>query len=185
MDRDAVHTHNALLLSRKKNAVMPCAPTWVGSEVTPVKSDRGRHTPQGSTHMQNHGALQQEYLSGLPRPPPGHLLDPEIEPGKQPPLHPQMIQTHLFTKQKKTHKHGKQTYGSQRGQKGWEGFKSGVWSYHTHTAICKANKDLLCGTGSCTRYSDLRHEKSLKGRTHRCPCKTESLCCTPGTNTTL
>ena len=35
--------------------------------------------------MQNHGALQQEYLSGLPRPPPGHLLDPEIEATPSPP----------------------------------------------------------------------------------------------------
>ena len=32
----------------------------------------------------------------------------------------------LFTKQKQTHKHRKQTYGYQRG-KGWERAKLGVW----------------------------------------------------------
>ena len=33
----------------------------------------------------------------------------------------------LFTKQKQTHKHRKQTDGYQRGKGGWEGDKLGIW----------------------------------------------------------
>ena len=36
-----------------------------------------------------------------------------------------MIQTDLFTKQKQTHRHGKQTYGDQRGKRGRD--ELGVW----------------------------------------------------------
>ena len=38
-----------------------------------------------------------------------------------------MIQINLFTKQKETHRHRKQTYGYQRGKVGGGGNKLGVW----------------------------------------------------------
>ena len=38
-----------------------------------------------------------------------------------------MIQMNLFTKQKQTHRHRKQTYGYQRGWQGWERDKLGIW----------------------------------------------------------
>ena len=38
-----------------------------------------------------------------------------------------MIQMKLFTKQKETHRHGKQTYGYQRGKADGGGNKLGVW----------------------------------------------------------
>ena len=76
------------------------------------------------------GFSRQEYWSRLPFPPPGDLPDPgiepvspalagsffTIEPPRKPP--PQMIQMKLFTKQKQTHRHRKQTYGYLPKEKG-------------------------------------------------------------------
>ena len=39
----------------------------------------------------------------------------------------------LFTIQKQTHRHRKQTYGYQRGKAGWD--KLGVWDSQIHTTI--------------------------------------------------
>ena len=44
----------------------------------------------------------------------------------------------LFTKQKNTHRHRKQTYGYQRGNRG--GDKLGVWDEHLYTSMYKINK---------------------------------------------
>ena len=47
----------------------------------------------------------------------------------------------LFTKQKQTHRHRKQTFDYQRG---WGGDKLGVCDLHIHTTIYKINnEDLL------------------------------------------
>ena len=43
-----------------------------------------------------------------------------------------IIQMNLYKKQKKTHRHRKQTYAYQRGKRG---AKLGVWNEHIHTAI--------------------------------------------------
>ena len=49
-----------------------------------------------------------------------------------------MIQMNLFTKQKQTHRLGKQTYGYQRGKvEGRD--KLGVWDSHIHTIIYKTD----------------------------------------------
>ena len=47
-----------------------------------------------------------------------------------------MIQMNLFTKQKQTHRHGKQTYGHQSG-KGEEGCIRSLGLTHTHKYIYK------------------------------------------------
>ena len=48
------------------------------------------------------------------------------------------IQMNLFTKQKNTHRHRKQTYGYQRGNPGRD--KLGVWDEHLYTVMYKINK---------------------------------------------
>ena len=50
-----------------------------------------------------------------------------------------MIQLNLYTKQKQTHRHRKQTFGYQTGQ-GWESDKLGVWDLQIHTTIYKIDK---------------------------------------------
>ena len=44
----------------------------------------------------------------------------------------------LFTKQKQTHRHRKQTYGQQRGKLGED--KLGIWDQKIHTTIYKIDK---------------------------------------------
>ena len=57
----------------------------------------------------------------------------------------------LFTKQKNTHRHRKQTYGYQRGNQGRD--KLGVWDEHPYTAMYKINnKHLLYSTGNYIQY---------------------------------
>ena len=47
----------------------------------------------------------------------------------------------LFTEWKQTHRHGKQTYGYQRGQREGGGRdKFGVWDLYIHTTIYKIDK---------------------------------------------
>ena len=50
-----------------------------------------------------------------------------------------MIQTDLFTKQKWTRRHRKQTYGYQRGR-GWGRDKLGGWDEQIHTTTYKIGK---------------------------------------------
>ena len=48
------------------------------------------------------------------------------------------------------------------------------------------NKDLLYSTENSTQYSVMAYMgKESKKRVHVCVCKTDSLCGTPETNTTL
>ena len=62
-----------------------------------------------------------------------------------------MIQMNLFTKQKQTHRHRKETYGYQSGKVG--GDKLGVWDQHIYTNIYKiTNKGLLYNTRNYTQY---------------------------------
>ena len=63
------------------------------------------------------------------------------------------IQINLFTKQKQTHTHRKQTSDYQRG-KWWKRDKLGVWDLWIHTTIYKykSNKDLLYSTGNYIQY---------------------------------
>ena len=49
-----------------------------------------------------------------------------------------MMQMNLFTKQKQTHRHRKQTYGYQRGKMGGKD-KLGVWDWQVHSTIFKIN----------------------------------------------
>ena len=49
-----------------------------------------------------------------------------------------MIQMNLFTKQKQTHRHRKQTYGYQRGKVGGS-LELGVWVQHIPTTIYKVD----------------------------------------------
>ena len=46
----------------------------------------------------------------------------------------------LFTKQKQTQRHGKQTYGYPKQEKGWKRDKLGVWDQQIHTAVYKTDK---------------------------------------------
>ena len=48
------------------------------------------------------------------------------------------------------------------------------------------NKDLLYSTGNSTQYFVMAYMgKESKKRVDKCICITDSLCCTPETNTTL
>ena len=97
-----------------------------------------------------------------------------------------MIQVNLLTKPKQIHRHRKQTCGYQRGKV--EGDTVGDWDGRMHTSIFKIDNQhgpaiehrelylILC--------NDLYGKRTLK-RVDICICITESLCCTPDTNTTL
>ena len=50
-----------------------------------------------------------------------------------------MIQMNLFTKQKQTHRHRKQTYGYERG-KGQGRDILGIWDQQIHTTTYKVGK---------------------------------------------
>ena len=64
-----------------------------------------------------------------------------------------MIQRNVFTEQKQTHRHRKETYGYQRGKVVGRD-KLGIWNGHIHTTIFKINnKDLLYITGNSAQYS--------------------------------
>ena len=58
----------------------------------------------------------------------------------------------VFTKQKQTHRHRKQTYSYQRGKVG--GYKLGVWDKHIHTTVYKIdNKQRPTVQHNYTQYS--------------------------------
>ena len=80
--------------------------------------------PQAPLSM---GFSMQEHWSGLPCLPPGDRPDPGIEPALAGRFFTtnrilkkkkKKTQMNLFTKQKQTHRHRKQTYGYQRGKEG-------------------------------------------------------------------
>ena len=91
----------------------------------------------------------------------------------------------LFTKQKQTHRCRKQTYGYQRG-KWWGEDKLAVWDQQIQTTIYKINnKVLLHSAGNYIQYLVITYNGKENEKEYTCACITESLCCTPETNTTL
>ena len=84
----------------------------------------------------------------------------------------------LFTKHKQTHRHRKQTYGYQKGKEGRD--KLGVWDYRYTLLYIKQinNKDFLYSTGNYINYIVRTY---FENKIYI----TESLCCTPETNTIL
>ena len=69
-------------------------------------------------------------------------------------LEKMMIQTNLYTKQKQTHRHRKQTYSYQRGKGGWGGINQefGINIYTLLYMKQITKKDLLYSTGNYTKY---------------------------------
>ena len=63
-----------------------------------------------------------------------------------------MIQMNLFTKQKQSHRHRKQTYGYQRGKGGGINEQFGINIYTLLHIKQITNKDLLYSTGNSTQY---------------------------------
>ena len=95
-----------------------------------------------------------------------------------------MVQVNFFTKQ--IHKYLKQTWLPKgKCEKGRD--KAGTWDYYTCTTIYKIdNKDLLYSIGNHTQYSVITYmRKESEKRMNICEYITESLCCTPETNTKL
>ena len=89
MDKeDVVHIYNEILLGHKKNEIMPFAATWMDLEIIILSKVKSDRERQISYDI--------TYMWNLKK----------------------MIQMNLFTKQKSTHRHRKQTYGYQRGS--WE-----------------------------------------------------------------
>ena len=107
MDKEGVvHIYNGILLSHKKNKIMPFAATWMGleiimlSEVSQAEKDKYHIT---ITYMWN--------------------------------LKKKMTQTNLFIKQKQTYRLRERNYGYQRGKGRREGYTGGLRSTCTHCCI--------------------------------------------------
>ena len=120
---DIVYKYKGILLSHKKNDVMPHVATWVDldimilSEVTQAEKDK-YHTI---------------------------LLICLIQK--------KMMQMNLYTKQKYTHRHRKQTYGYQRGYVG-RGINE-EFGIDINTLLCIKEityKDIWYTTGNYTQY---------------------------------
>ena len=104
---DMVHIYNGILLSHKKNEIMPSAITWMDIEMiilNKVKSERERQIPYNFSYVCMHakslqscqalcnptdysppgfsvtGFSRREYYSRLSCPPPGDLPYPGIKP---------------------------------------------------------------------------------------------------------
>ena len=95
----------------------------------------------------------------------------------------------LFTKQKQTHRHRKQTYDYQRGW-GVQGEINQKFGINIYTLLYIKqvnNKDLLYSTGNYTQYLVITYngKESEKEYTYIYTyiCITESLCCTLEINT--
>ena len=92
----------------------------------------------------------------------------------------------LFTKQKKTNKHRKQTYGYQNGKGVGEG-KIRSLNQQIQTTIYKQmnNKVLLYSTENYIQCPVINHKGKEYEKEHIYLRITESLCYTSETNTTL
>ena len=88
----------------------------------------------------------------------------------------------LTYKQKQTHRHGKQTYGHQRGKVGGRD-KLGVWDWHVYTAIFKIDNQQgpTYSTGNYIQYLIITYNGKESKTEYMHIYKTESLCCTPET----
>ena len=87
----------------------------------------------------------------------------------------------ILTKQKQIHRHRKQTYGYQRRWGGWINQEFGINIYILLYIKQITNKDLLYSTGNYTQYFVINYKRK---ESEKNMYKTESLCCTPETNTT-
>ena len=75
-----------------------------------------------------------------------------------------------------------------KGESWWGRYKSGAWDEHTHTTICKIGNQQGPTVQDMELYPiffNNLYEKRIWKRMNICICITESLCCTPETNTTL
>ena len=75
-----------------------------------------------------------------------------------------------------------------KGERGGGGinWETGIDIYTVLYIKPKTNKNLLYSTGNSTQYSVMAYMgKESKNRVDICICITDSLCCTPKTNTTL
>ena len=88
----------------------------------------------------------------------------------------------LFTKQKQTHRHRKQTYGYQRRRWGGVNQEYGVNRY-APLYTKQINKDLLHSTGSYLQYLIITYNG--KESEEEYIYISESLCCIPEANTIL
>ena len=89
MDKeDVVHIYNRILLSHKRNAIVPFAETWIDLET--VLQSEVSQKEKNKYHMVS-------LICGILK---------------------KMIQMNLFTNQKQIHRLRKQTYGYQRGKAG-------------------------------------------------------------------
>ena len=92
----------------------------------------------------------------------------------------------LYTKQKQTHRHRKQTYGYQRGRGEGVTQEYGINRYKQLYLKQISNKDLLYSTGNYIQYLVITYNgKEFEKEQITCICITESFCCIPETNTTL
>ena len=90
----------------------------------------------------------------------------------------------LFTKQKQSHRCRKQAWLSGDKGRGGINWEIGIDIYTLLYIKQITNKYLLCSTGDSTQYSVMAYMvKESKKRVEICICKTDSLCCTPETNT--
>ena len=77
-----------------------------------------------------------------------------------------MTQVNLFTKQKQTHRHRKQTYGYQRGKGGRINQEFGISKYILLYIKQVNNKALLYSTGNYIQYPVINHN----GKGHEKVC---------------
>ena len=76
----------------------------------------------------------------------------------------------LYTKQKQTHRHRKQTYGYKRGKRrGGINQDLGINIYTLLYIKQITNKDLLYSTGNYTQYFVITYE-GKESKTNRCIC---------------
>ena len=112
-----VYIHNGILLSHKKE--------WNNAICSNMDRPRDCHTKWSKSDRERQISYDITYMWNLKK----------------------MVQMNLFTKQKQTHKHGKQAYGYQRGKVGRD--KLGVWDWHIHITVYKiTDKEQLYSTGS-------------------------------------
>ena len=98
-----------------------------------------------------------------------------------------MVQMILFAKQKQRHRRREQRYGYHRG-KGGGNWEIGI-DINTLLILCikqTTNENLLYSTGNYIQYLIINYNgKESKKYRYTYVCITESLCCTPETNTIL
>ena len=91
----------------------------------------------------------------------------------------------LFTKEKQTHRHRKQTYNYQRGKGGGINWQYGI-NRCTLPYIKQINKkDLWYSTGNYIQYLVITYNGKESEKEYIYIYISESFCCTPETNTIL